>query len=65
MLNVHWAHVERQRLWLVHGVPWMLPYLFNCDAFGWVRLEYAVDHVLGLRRQELGQRVIGVQDLPV
>lgn len=65
MLGVQWAHVERQRLRLVHGVPRVVADLLDGDALRRISLKDTVDHVLRLRRQELGQRVVCVENLSV
>ena len=50
---------------LVHLVEWVPTDSVNVDSLFWVSLKNLTDDVLGVGRQELGQRVVGGEDFLV
>ena len=64
-LDYWWDHIKVWGLWLVHLVPWVLPYLLNIYSFIWVCNKNLSYHVLGFFGEEIWKIVFSVEDLLV
>ena len=49
LLVTKWTYVKGHSLRLVHFVPRMVPYFFNCYSLFWISNEYLLYHVLTRR----------------